>query len=191
MKTNTKFRGITRYWWIPIITGIFAITLGIWTLVCPVESLPVLAYVFAGCLVAAGVLNLVYSIFTTGLASNWGWAMALGILDLIAGIWLFTLPVAELTVAFMFVVGIWLLVVVINSLCEACVMSSYSRDWVVWLVTILLATLILSLIFLSGPVTNGIAVWLWLGLSLITFGIYRIILGVKVKKINRATDGLI
>lgn len=191
MKNTVRFKGLSRLWWVPLITGLIAIALGIWTLCSPVASIEAMAFAFAACMIIAGILNLCYSVFTSGVASNWGWAMALGILEIIAGIWLFTIPAPALAVSFIFVVGVWLLVVVINSICEICMMSSYSRDWVGWLLGILLITMILTLVFLSGPIINGITVWLWLGISLILFGIYRIILACKIKKVNKLTSGMI
>lgn len=83
------------------------------------------------------------------------------------------------------------MVVAINSLCEATFMSSYSPAGIIWMVVILIATLAFSVIFLSSPVAGGVAVWLWLGLSFITFGVYRIVLSIKIKSINRDTRGLL
>ena len=142
-------------------------------------------------MVVAGIMNLSYSVFTSGVASNWGWSMALGILELIAGIWMFSMPAVAVTEMFIFVMGIWIMVVAINSLCEATFMSSYSPAGIIWMVLILIATLAFSVIFLSSPVAGGVAVWLWLGLSFITFGIYRIVLSIKIKSINRDTRGLL
>lgn len=186
---NTKTRkGITRLWWIPLITGICCIGLGIWTFCCPAESLPVMAMVFAACLLAAGIMNLGYSCMATGRSSNWGWSMALGILEIIAGVWMISIPEAALTAAFMYIVGIWIMVVAINSLCEATMMAS-SPGSIIWMIIVLIATLAFAVIFLFNPIAGGVAVWLWLGLSLVTYGIYRIILAFKVKKIYDFTHG--
>lgn len=180
MKTST-FKGMSKLWWVPLITGLLSIAMGIWVLCAPIQSIPVLAYVFAGCLCAAGILNLAYSLCTTGVASNWGWSMALGIMDIIAGVWLFTLPAPVLAGAFIFIVGVWMLCVVINALCETFVISGGSRSWTAWLVFILLVTLIFAIVFLTGPIAGGIAVWLWLGISLITFGIFRFSLAFRIR----------
>ncbi len=172
---------VRKLWWIPLVTGLLSIALGVWTLCAPAESIPILAYVFTFAMLAAGVLNLSYSIFAIG-APNWGWSMALGIIEIIAGIWMLSLPEMMLVSAFMFIVGIWIMVVAINSLCESCVMSAYSGGWIWWMILLLIATIALSIIFLSGPVAGGIVVWLWLGISFITFGLFRIILSVSLKK---------
>lgn len=184
MKTKNYKGGITRLWWIPLITGILSIALGIWCFCSPEESLEVMAYVFAGCICAAGILNIAFGIINSAPHSNWGWSLALGLLEIIVGVWLFMLPGAILVSTFIFTIGIYLIFVTINAICEACVMASFSNAWLAWIMCFLLATLVFAVIFLAGPVAGGVAVWFYIGISLITFGIYRLILAAKLKKIN-------
>lgn len=176
--------GLTRLWWVPLITGIISIAIGIWCLCSPVISLSVLAYVFAGCMCGAGILNISFGIINSAPHSNWGWSLALGIMEILLGIWLFTLPESMLVTTFIFAVGIYLIVIAINAICESCMLASYAGDWMGWILLLLLATLVFAAIFLSGPVAGGIAVWLYIGLSFITFGIYRLILSAKIRRIN-------
>lgn len=176
--------GITRLWWIPLFTGILCIIFGIWCFCSPETSLPVFAYVFAVCMCFAALLNFAYAYVNSGTDSGWGWALALGILELIAGVWLFALPESILVDAFIFVIGIWIIVAAINSICEACVISSVTPAWMIWMILLLVFTIIASFIFLSNPIIGEIAVWLWIGLSLISFGIFRIIFSIKANNAN-------
>lgn len=182
-------RGITRFWWIPMLTGIIAVALGIWCLCSPVTSIPVLAYIFAALICLAGVFNLTYAFVNRMGAPNWGWALALGLLDLLAGIWMFTLPEEELAVTFIIVLGIWLICVAINAICETFVLSSGSAVWAVISIILLIATIWFAVMFLSSPMTMAVAGWIYLGISLITFGVFRISISCRVKKINRLSDG--
>lgn len=185
MKNTTK-NGITRVWWIPMITGILAIILGIWTFFCPAESLPALAFAFAICIGAAGLMNLFYVMSNSMRHSNWGWSLAVGLLEIVAAVWLFCLPEALMTTAFIYIVGAWILVVAIVSICEASVLGGYSEAGrIIWMILLLLGTFFFAVLFLSNPVTGGIAVWLWLALSLVTFGAYRIALAFKLRKLGR------
>lgn len=181
-------RGIRRFWWIPLITGLLSIGLGIWTLCCPAESLPVLAYGFAGVLTFAGILNLIYGIVSSNLMTGWGWTIAMGLLEIVAGVWLFWMPEGQLIASFIFIVGVWILVAAINSLAEACMLSALSPGWVVWMIVMLIITFVLAVMFLTNPLTGGVAVWLWLGISFITFGVYRLILAGRLKTITRIID---
>lgn len=181
--------GILKYhWWIPMITGLLAIGLGIWCLCDPSGSLPVLAYTFAACLVFAGCMNFSFAIMTSNRYSGWGWSIALGILELIGGVWLWCLPMPILIIAFMYIIGIWILVVAINGISEACVMSSVSPGWIIWTILLLLATIAFAIVFVSNPLLSGITEWIWLGICLITYGAYRISFSIRIKQLGNTMD---
>ncbi|MDE7413806.1 MAG: DUF308 domain-containing protein [Muribaculaceae bacterium] len=183
---KSTFRGtLTKLWWFPLITGLLAIGLGIWCLCSPESSLTLLAYVFTAILLLAGCMNVGYGLVNTAPHSNWGWSLALGILEIIMAVWLYTLPPEVLMTAFIYGVGIYLIVVAINAICESFMLSSYSREWTALLVLFLLCTIIFAFIFLAGPIAGGIAVWLYIGISFITFGAYRMALAFKLKRLNR------
>lgn len=177
--------GLTRYWWVPMLTGVFAIIIGIWCLCSPASSLSVLAYVFAALVTVAGIANMCLAITSRKVLPTWGWALALGILEIICGIWLFSLPQNVLTVTFIYVIGIYLIFAVINSIAESCMLNSYDSGMLGWLLAFLLITLVLTVIFLAGPIAGGVAVWLYIGISFICFGIYRLMLSAKIRKINK------
>ena len=73
----------------------------------------------------------------------------------------------------------------INAICDSCTLYGYSKDWFGWIIAILLITLLFALIFMADPIGGGVAVWLYIGISFIMFGIYRLILSAKIRKINR------
>lgn len=182
---NTFRRYASKLWWFPLITGLLSIGMGIWCLFSPTSSLTLLAYVFTALLLLAGCMNLSYGIINTAPHSNWGWSLALGILEVIMAFWLYSLPVATLVTAFIFGVGIYLIIVAINALCESFMLHSYSGEGTWLFVLLLLATLFFAFIFLMAPVAGGVAVWLYIGISFITFGCYRIALAVKINRINK------
>lgn len=176
--------GVTRLWWLPLVTGLLSIGIGIWCLCSPDSSLPVLAYVFAGLIIAAGVINIAFSIANTQVMPGWGWSLALGLIEIICGIWLYTLPADMLVVTFIYTIGIYLIFVTINAICESWMLYTYSSGWIGLLLAFLLITLAFAVIFLAGPVIGGVAVWLYIGISFISFGCYRMALAFKLRKLN-------
>lgn len=186
MKLSDITRGITRYWWLPLLTGLLSIGIGIWCLCSPVTSLPVLAYAFSICILAAGLCNLIFAFVNTGGLPGWGWALAYGIIEILCGVWLLTLPAAVMTTAFIYAIGIYLVFVAVNSICEACMLNSYGSIWFGLILALLLATIVFSIIFLAGPVVGDVAVWLYIGISFICFGIYRMVLSAGLRRINKA-----
>lgn len=186
MEKNYIFRGgITKYWWIPIITGILSIAIGVWCLCCPVESLPILAYAFAIVLCAAGAFNLIFALANSKLFPGWGWSLAMGVLELICGIWMLCLPQTVLTGVFMYIIGIYIIFAVINAICDSCTFYGMADDWFGWILAILLITLVFAAVFMAGPIVNGIAVWVFIGISFIMFGIYRLIVAAKIRRLNK------
>ena len=177
--------GLTKYWWVPMLTGIFAIIIGIWCLCSPTASLPVLAYVFTALITVAGIANICLAVTARKALPTWGWPLAMGILEIICGIWMFTLPQGVLTVTFIYVIGIYLIFAIINSIAESCMLDSYNSGMLSWLLGFLLIALVLTIIFLAGPIAGGVAVWLYIGLSFISFGIFRLMLSLKIRKINK------
>lgn len=179
------YRGVPiRYWWVPLLAGILSVAIGVWCFFNPVATLSALAYFFAACLCVSGLFHLFFSLANLR-GSGWVSAMAIGLIEVIGGGWMFFLPENVVTGAFVFAVGIYIIVVCINSICEACMMMSYSSSWVGLLIVFLIATLVFAVIFLAGPIVGGIAVWLYIGISFICFGLYRIILAFKLKRINK------
>lgn len=178
-------KGIHKIWWAPLITGIIAIGLGIWCFCSPEASLAVFAYIFAGGLIFAGCLNIGYSIANSRLGTNWGWSLVLGILEIVCGIWLFSMPAQTLAISFAYAAGIWMLVVAINSIGEASYFSRYSGAWTVWMIILLIATIAFAAYFLFNPLWGGIVGWMWIGFSLVFFGIWRIALAFKIRSFNK------
>lgn len=186
MDTILRLKQLTgRYWWIPLLTGLVAIGLGVWLLCDPSQSLEVLAYVFAWCLIGAGIFNCSYSIMARHPLSNWGWALALGLLEIVCGVWMIWLPAAAVVSAFIFICGIWILVSAINSICESIALSAISPAWTFLMVLILCAVIFFAIVFLSNPITGAVAVWLYLGLSFILFGAYRVALAFSLKRFSK------
>lgn len=186
----TNFNGgVTRFWWIPMLTGLISIGFGVWCLCSPVTSVPVLAYIFAGLVCLAGIFNLVYGVINHHIAHNWGWSLALGLLDLVAGIWLFTLPEEELAATFVIVIGIWLICVTINAICETFMLSSGSVIWSIFSILLLGVTIWFAFLLLSSPVSMAVAGWMYLGISLIAFGVFRVSISTRIRKLNRVSNG--
>lgn len=184
MEKSDLFYKPTRFWWIPLVTGIVFIGFGIWCLCNPVASLTIMAYIFAGGVGAVGLFNLIYGFANVKNNHGWGWAVACGIIEILCSVWLFFLPASWLTQGFIFCVGLYIIFVAINAISESFVMYNYSSFWSVWLFLLLLVSIVCACFFLAGPILGGIAVWLYIGISFITYGVARVLLSFKLKKIN-------
>lgn len=178
-------KSMTRYWWLPILTGLLAVGLGIWILCSPDTSLPVLAYTFAVVICAAGFLDITFSILSIGSLTGWGWKLFMGIVEIVCGIWLIMLPEAQMVAAFIYGVGFYLIFLVLNAISETILFYGTSKVWLATLIAFIVCTLVLALIFLAGPLAGGITVWLYIGIAFITFGFYRTMIGIRIYQANK------
>lgn len=185
MKTNSYFYGLSRLSWLPLISGLIFIGFGIWCLCDPYPSLSLLAYIFSGALGLVGIFNVLYSFSNINSYHGWGWNLACGILEILIAIWLFFLPTPLLTSAFVFAVGIYIIIMAIWALCESLMISRYASFWGAWMVLFLLAALFFACVFIIGPIGGSIAVWLYIGISFICYGVYRVLLAAKLNRINK------
>lgn len=179
---STKLK---RMWWIPLLTGLICLGLGIWVFLAPLEAVPVLAIIFAICMLGAGLLNLTLGFNTRTGSPVWGWAVALGILEIIAGIWMLCLPAPQLEIAFIFIVGIMVLVGAVNAVAESFALASVSGWWAIWSVLLLIAVIGLAIVMFANPLSWSSTTVICLGCALVCFGAYRIGLSIALLSLSR------
>ena len=84
METTETYSSNNRYWWLMLIIGILSILCGIWVFRNPVESYFALAVYFSIMFILYGIGEIVNA-FAGQRYRNWGWGLAVGILDLVIG----------------------------------------------------------------------------------------------------------
>ncbi|MDO4334692.1 MAG: DUF308 domain-containing protein [Bacteroidales bacterium] len=179
---------VSRYWWFPVVIGILAIGLGIWVLASPDTSLAALAYTFAVVISAVGFLDITFSLMSIGSLTGWGWKFFIGIVEIVCGIWLLMLPENQMISAFIYGVGFYLIFLVLNAISETVLYYGTSKVWLAILISFIVCTLVLALIFLAGPLAGGIAVWLYIGIAFITYGFYRLLIGIRIYQANKELE---
>lgn len=99
-----------------------------------------------------------------------------------------TLPMPEMVISFVLIVGFMVIVGAINACVESFTLAANNGWWVFWSVLLLLASIVLILIMFSNPLAYGVASWICLGCALITFGTYRIGLAFTLRKWTKNID---
>ena len=188
MKTSNYLHGLTRFWWIPLLTGLIFIGFGVWCLCDPAPSLTILAYIFAGAIGAVGLFNLFYGLGNVSSTYGWGWSVAAGIVEILFSIFLFFIPSPVLTWVFVYGIGLYIIFMAVYSFFDGFMMSRESPAWVTFLILFLLASLVFAIIFICGPIGGGIIGWLWIGISFICYGIFRVLISCKIRQLNKQTD---
>jgi uncharacterized membrane protein HdeD (DUF308 family) len=83
---ETFVGALSRNWWLYLMEGVVAIVLGILALVWPGHALSVMILFFGLFVLLIGVIRIFAAIGAVGYQQSWGWALAQGILGVIAGL---------------------------------------------------------------------------------------------------------
>lgn len=181
MIRNTFLAGITKYWWLPLLTGLVCLGLGIWSICCPSQSLPIIAMAFAICLLAVGIFDAVWGLATSKHNPGWGWDLCLAVIDIVAGVWMLNMSPEQMTITFLYIVGIWLIFAAFNGIGQMFAISVYNPVATVLAVILLIGTIFFSFWLIINPIGLGITAWIWIGIALCCYGIFKISLAFKVK----------
>lgn len=197
METSNYYHGITKLWWLPLVSGLIFLGLGVWCLCAPSDFLCVMAYVFAGAFGAVGLFNLCYGICNFNTNANWGWAVAGGIVEILFCFFLFFLPEAFLSYVFVYGVGLYVIFMAIYSFFEHFAAARSNGFWFFWAILLSVAAVAFAITFIVGPGATelvgstvataagpAIVGWLWMGISFFCYGAYRIILACRIKALN-------
>lgn len=185
MEKSNYFNGLTRYWFLPLLTGLIFIGFGVWCLVDPAPSLKILAYIFAGAIGAIGVFNLFYGICNFDTYHGWGYATAAGIVEILFCIFLFFIPSPLLTWIFVYGIGLYVIFTAIYSFFDSFMMVRQSWAWIFGLLLLLGATIAFALIFMLEPGIVQMTGWIWIGISFLCYGVYRVLIACKLRQINQ------
>lgn len=174
-----------KNWWLSLLVGILAIIVGIWCLVSPDKSLVGITYVFVFSLLIAGILDIVFAISNRNEMYGWGWNLAGGILEVLLGIILLSLPLLIITGIIIYLVGFWILFRSIWGIGESCQLQALGvRGWG-WLLALSIISVILAFLYLLSPVFGGIFLILFVGMSMICYGIFRIVMAFELRRVGR------
>ena len=153
-----------KYWWTSLLIGILAIIVGICCFASPDASLVGLTYVFITVFLLGGILEIIFAISNRNYMYGWGWTLAGGILEVLLGVLLLTLPTSVVTVMLIYLVGFWILFRAIWGIGEACkLQTSGVKGWG-WLLAIKIICLHLAFLYLLSPVSGGLFVIVFIGL---------------------------
>lgn len=183
---RTKFmKGITGYWWLPLLTGIVCLGIGIWAMLTPAEALPILATAFAIGLLAVGIFDGVWAFSTTKLNPGWGWDLCLAVIDIIAGVWMLTMSTGEMTLTFLYIVAIWMIFAAFNGIGQIFAVNVYNPVGTVLASILLICTFFLAFWIIFNPVELGITAWLWIGIALCVFGAFKISMAFRIRNYHK------
>ncbi|MDE6810836.1 MAG: DUF308 domain-containing protein [Muribaculaceae bacterium] len=184
MLRHAFLSGISRYWWLPLLTGLICIALGVWTLCTPTSALPVIAAAFAYCLILLGIFDAGWGFSTSRINPSWGWDICLAALDIVAGVWMLTMNTGEMTLTFLYIVAIWIIFAAFSGIGQMLAVS-YRNAWATFFgMLLLITTIILTFWLIINPVSMGVLAWIWLAIALICYGTFRVMIAFRIRKLR-------
>ena len=179
-----------KNWWVSLLIGVVAVALGIWCAVTPLTTLVALTIVFAVAFLVSGISEIVFAVSNQKVLKGWGWTLVSGIIDLVFGFILISLPVEAIALVLTYFVGFWIMFQSIWAIGTSVELQRNNvRGWG-WLLALAIAGVIMSIIFILSPVfTTGFIIWI-ISLSIIIYGIFRIYLGFKLRSLHKEMEEL-
>lgn len=177
-------RDTVKHWYIPLIAGIIFIITGIYTVSQPLDSYLALSVIFSISFLFAGAMEIYFAIANRQQVDNWGWNLAMGILDFIVGIILLSNPALSMATLPLFV-GFIILFRSISAISYGIDLRHYAiKSWG-WVVFYGIIGVILALAMIFNPVFGGINIVVWTAISFIITGLYSIQLSLALRRIKK------
>ena len=175
-------------WWLVLLRGIAVLLLGLALLTNPAATVMILVQFLGAYWIVDGIFTLIQAIKGRKAAKNWGWGLFVGILSVLAGIVIFSRPLASaiLTVTFLvYLIAFWAMFFGINSIVTGIrLRKEVSNEWSMILGGII--TTLFGILLLVSPMMSAMTlVWI-IAVFAVVDGIILIVLSFRVKKFGAA-----
>ena len=184
MQGIKTIRNSVKNWYILLIVGLIFLAGGIYSFISPEGSFLALALFFGWSFVISGAIEIVFSISNREELENWGWTLIFGIITFLVGVLLISKPgITELILAFS--LGFLVLFRSIGAISFALDLKNYEDNsgWGTLLAFGILGVLF-SFLLLWNPAFAGMTIVFWIGLALISAGIFSIYLSLRMRTLK-------
>ncbi len=187
METIKNYKETYKYWWLILIVGIISILFGIWVLWNPIESYVSLTLYFCIMFILFGISEIINA-YSGKKQRNWGWGLALGIMDLLIGIVLL-IDLAWAAIMLPYISAFILMFMGIDFIGRSTQMQSLGiRNWG-WILTGGILTLLFSFLIIFHPLFGALNIVIWTGLAFILGGISATAFSFTIKGDKPANKG--
>jgi len=187
METNliSTARAAVKNWWVSLIIGILSLIFGIAFIFQPIDALFTLVALFVVGFFVAGICEIIFAITNKDSINGWAWALATGIIDILLGILLLSIPTAT-PVIMVYFVGFWIMfqsIWAIGMAIDILKLGVKDSGWE-WLLALAISGIIFSFIFIISPVFSSGFIVIMATISFIVYGIYKIYLAIQLQSLK-------
>ncbi|MDQ3657618.1 MAG: HdeD family acid-resistance protein [Chloroflexota bacterium] len=171
---------ISKYWWVMLLRGVFAIIFGIIAIVWPGLTLLGLIWLFGAYAIGDGAVEIWSGIQNRNRHDRWWVEVLIGLAGIVAGVLVISWPGLS-AVALMYLIAAWMLVMGVFQIVYAIrVRKEISNEF--WIILSGALSVVLGLYFFVFPGDGAISlVWL-IGIYAVFFGVLLVIFSFRAKK---------
>lgn len=168
-------------WWLLLMKGILAISLGILAWVWPAPTLFVILVMFGAFALTDGITTIATSVSHRKSMKGWGWSLTGGIFGTIIGILMFVWPFMSWMILLLFIAA-WIMVVGVFNIASVIAYRKEMKQWG-WSLAAGIVAVVFSIVMFVTPAAGALALlWVWA-----TFGIvYGTLMCIQAYRTKRA-----
>jgi len=180
----SSFKKAIKHWWVSLLVGIIAIALGIWCMFTPLTTFAALTIVFVVSFFVGGISEIAFSLANKDSMKNWGWTLAVGIIDLIfAIILLANMELAPLMLCYL--IAFWIMLQAIWGIGMSLDLQAIKNSGWGWLLALSILGLFASFLLLFQPAVAGLFAAYIIAFAFLAYGILRIYLAFRLKSLEK------
>ncbi len=170
---------LSRYWWLVVLRGVFAIIFGVLAFVWPGITIGALIILFGAYALVDGISSIITGISRRKSNSQW-WVLLLeGIIGVVAGILAFVYP-GMTALALLYFIAVWAILTGIMEVVAAIrLRKEIDNEW--WLVLGGVLSIIFGLLLIIFPGSGALGLLWVIAAYSILFGIMLVILGFRLR----------
>jgi uncharacterized membrane protein HdeD (DUF308 family) len=172
---------LTRYWWLVVLRGVFAIMFGVLALAWPRLTLFALVILFGAYALVDGVINLGTAIFGDRPARR-GWLIVEGLAGIAIGVLTFFWP-GVTALALLWLIAAWALITGVLEIAAAIRLRKEIRnEWLLALSGVL--SVVFGLTLAIWPTSGALAVVVVIGIFATAYGVALVFLGFHLRTLR-------
>ena len=172
---------LLRNWWVVLLRGLFAIGLGLISLLAPGITLEALVLVFAIYAIVDGVFGVIAGVRAAERHERWGALILEGGLGIAAGAVMLAWPGPTLVLLVVFL-GAWAIITGVALLAAAIRLRRMHGEWL--LVANGIVSLLLGAVLFLAPIAGIVVLSWWIGFYALVFGVLLVILAIRLRRLD-------
>jgi uncharacterized membrane protein HdeD (DUF308 family) len=170
---------LSRNWWLMLLRGLVAIGFGVFVIMKPQTSLPVLVYLFGIYALVEGVLEVAVAIEGRNQVDSWGLLLLWGLLGVAVGILAFTKP--DFTaLALLYYIALWAIATGVLEIAAAIRLREViSNEW--WLFLAGIVSVAFGVWLIARPDTGEVTLLYAIGIYAILYGVLVVLFAFKIR----------